>query len=78
MENFLLSKAKPNKLYTIVNMCSDIDIKTKTRLFELGFFSGEKIRVLNFSLLGGVMLVELRSQVLTIRKQEASCVVVHE
>lgn len=77
MENFLLSMAKCNKQYTIESMCTNIDIKTKTRLFELGFFGGEKITVLNTSLLGGVLLVEIRGQVLTIRKKEAACVVVY-
>lgn len=55
-------------------MCEDIDIKTKTRLYELGFFKGEKIRVLKKSLMGGTILVEIMNNVLSIRKEEALCV----
>ncbi len=74
MEIFFLYNAKINKLYYINGMCEDIDIKTKTRLYELGFFKGEKIRVLKKSLMGGTILVEIMNNVLSIRKEEALCV----
>lgn len=76
MENFLLSTAKINQQYKIVGMCEDIDIKTKTRLLELGFFSGELVKVIAKSIKGGVLLVEIRGSVLTVRVNEASCVMV--
>ena len=66
--------AKLNKIYTISGMCDYIETKTKTRLLELGFFKGEKIKVLKKSLLGGVVLVEIMNTVLSIRKEEALCV----
>ena len=77
MKNFLLlSKGVIGTTYTIQSLCSDIDIKTKTRLLELGFFAGEKVKILAKSLIGGVLLVELQNCVLTIRTQEAYCVVI--
>lgn len=74
----MLSKANFNVVYTIQNICKNIDIKIKTRLLELGFFEGEKIIVLAKSLAGGVLLVEIRGQVLSLRIIEASCVVIYE
>lgn len=74
MESFFLYDAKLNKIYTISGMCDYIETKTKTRLLELGFFKGEKIKVLKKSLLGGVVLVEIMNTVLSIRKEEALCV----
>ena len=77
MENFLLSSAQCNKTYTIASMCNNIDIKIKTRLLELGFFVSEKICVLKKSMAKEVFLIEIRGQVLTLRKQEAACVVIN-
>lgn len=76
MENFLLSKARINQQYKVVGMCENIDIKTKTRLLELGFFSGEEVKIIAKSIKGGVLLIEIRGSVLTIRVNEASCVIV--
>lgn len=77
MKNFLLlSKGIVGTKYTIQSLCKDIDIKTKTRLLELGFFSGENVTILAKSLMGGVLLVEIRNSTLTIRITEASCVVI--
>ena len=77
MEIFLtLNNAQIGKKYTILGMCQNIDIKTKTRLFELGFLKGNAIKVLSRSISGGVLLVEINSTCLTIRKDEASCVVI--
>ncbi|MBO5884745.1 MAG: ferrous iron transport protein A [Clostridia bacterium] len=77
MKNFLLlSKGRIGDKYTIKKLCKDIDIKTKTRLLELGFFEGETIKILAKSLVGGVLLVEVRNSALTIRVTEAACVVV--
>lgn len=78
MKNFFLSDAKINKQYTIANICNDIDIKTKTRLLEFGFFCNQKVVVRNFSLKKGVLLVELNNQTISLRKKEASCVVVYD
>lgn len=76
MEIFLtLNCAKIGKDYQIVNMCKNVDIKTKTRLFELGFLPNNKIKVLSRSISGGVLLVEINNTSLTIRKEQASCVV---
>lgn len=76
MESFFLSNGKINREYTITGMCSFIDIKTRTRLYELGFFDGEKVLIISKSLMGGVLLVQIRNSVLTLRQKEASCVVV--
>ena len=74
MEIFFLYNATLNKTYSISGMCDFIDVKIKTRLLELGFFKGEKIKVLKKSLMGGVILVEIMNNVLSIRKEEALCV----
>ena len=72
----MLSDGVSGIRYTIKSLCKDINIKTKTRLLELGFFVGEHVEILAKSLIGGVLLVEIRNSVLTIRTSEASCVVV--
>ena len=77
MEIFLtLNNAKIKKTYTIVGMCKSIDIKTKTRLLELGFLPKQKVKVLSKSISQGVLLVEVNYVALSIRKAEASCVVI--
>ena len=76
MEIFIsLNCAKIGKTYHIESMCKNVDIKTKTRLFELGFLPNNEIKVLSRSISGGVMLVEINNTSLTIRKEQASCVV---
>lgn len=77
MKNFFLSDVKLNTQYTIASICDNIDIKIKTRLLEFGFFCGQKIIVRNKSLRKGVLLVELKNQMVSLRKEEASCVVVY-
>ncbi len=77
MKNFFLSDVIVNKQFTIIGICDDIDIKTKTRLLEFGFFCGQKVVVRNKSLKKGVLLVELSNQMISLRKKEASCVVVY-
>ena len=77
MEIFLtLDNAKLKKEYKIVNLCKNIDISTKTRLFELGFLPNQKVKVISKSISQGVLLVEINSVALSIRKKEASCVVI--
>ena len=77
MEIFLtLDNAKLKKEYKIVNLCKNIDISTKTRLYELGFLPNHNVKVVSKSISQGVLLVEINSVILSIRKNEASCVVV--
>ena len=77
MENFFqLNQCKLKLDYEIVDMCQGIDIKTKTRLYELGFLPGEKLKILSTSLNKGVLLIQIRGSVLTLRTNEASCVIV--
>ena len=77
MKNFFLSEVMLGKEYTIANVCNGIDIKTKTRLLEFGFFPGQKVSVCNRSLRKGVLLIEISNQMISLRKNEASCVVVY-
>ncbi len=74
MEIFLLPYAKTNVAYKIIDLCDDIDIKTKTRLLEFGFLKGETVKVIGKSLSGGVFLIEIMNTVLTLRLEETLCV----
>ena len=77
MEIFLtLDNAKLKKEYKIVSLCKNIDIGTKKRLYELGFLPNHKVKVVSKSISQGVLLVEINSVALSIRKKEASCVVI--
>ena len=77
MKNFLLCDAAIKKNYTILNLCHNIDIKTKTRLLEFGFFQGQTLTIINKSLRKGVLLIEIANQLVTLRTLEAACVVVY-
>ena len=74
MKVFLLSNAKLNILYKIKKLNDKLNIKTKTRLLELGFLCDTPIMVTARSLSGGVLLVQINNSILTLRKKEANLV----
>ncbi|MBR1890641.1 MAG: ferrous iron transport protein A [Clostridia bacterium] len=61
-----LKDAKIKAQYTIEKI-DNIDKKINQRLCEMGFVSGQKVRVTNKSIFGGVRLVEIRGYTLSIR-----------
>lgn len=52
------------------------DNKINRRLLELGFVNGEKVKVLNMSILKEVLLVEICGFVLSIRKDVAKRIII--
>lgn len=65
MKNLLQVDEK--KYFTIVGFDKNIVLKVKRRLLELGFTKGQKIKIVNKSLLKMSYLIELRSVLLTLR-----------
>lgn len=65
MKNLLQVDEK--KYFTIIGFDKNIVLKVKRRLLELGFTKGQKIKIVNKSLLKMSYLIELRSVLLTLR-----------
>ena len=64
-----------NKEFEIVKI-KETNFQLKRRLLELGFISGEKIKVLRKSIIGNTILVEICSYTISLRCSVASMVVV--
>ena len=63
-----LSNAQLNVCYEIEKLlCSG---KIETRLYDLGFITGEKIKIVKKSFLGGVYLIEILGGLLAVKKKE--------
>lgn len=71
-----LSECKKGALCNIVGIAEGSSIKIKRRLCELGLFSGEKVKILQRSALGKVMLIEVRGYVLSLRVEQAKFLLV--
>lgn len=54
------------------------DEAVSTKLMEMGCLPGELIRVIKIAPLGDPMSIEVSGYELSLRKDEASCVLVHE
>ena len=65
MKNLL--EAGEKRYFTIAGFDKNIALKVKRRLLELGFTRGQKIKIINKSLLKRTYLIELRSVLLTLR-----------
>ena len=66
-----LSKCKIGKIYEIENISNLCPMKIKRRLYDLGFLNKTKIKVLKKSLFGGVLLLEMRGYILSLKKSIA-------
>lgn len=68
-----LDELSLNITATIVSV-NIFDKKLQKRINELGFFNGEKIKVLNHSTLKKTLLVELMHTIFAIKKSIAHCI----
>ena len=68
MEILSLNKLKVSQVGIIKNYSSNIETNLKRRLLELGFCDEVKVKVVNKSFLGEVVLIEINGYVLAIRK----------
>ena len=71
-----LCDCKIGQVYKIEQIENDILLKTKMRLLEFGFFKGQKIKVIKKSFLKQTLLVELMNNVLSLRSDVATSVMV--
>ena len=62
-----LSECKENKYYSIIKIDSLLPEKLRRRLYDLGFLAGQKIRVVNKSLLKKAYMIEIRGYTLSLR-----------
>lgn len=68
MESKSVNKLELNKRYKINGYLPCCPIKIKRRLCDLGFVEGEKLSLLNKSLLGKVFLVEICGYIISVQK----------
>lgn len=71
-----LKTCKVGVYFEIQKIESKLPLKMVRRLCDLGFTPGQKVRLLRKSLLGKVLLVELRGYTLSIRGELAKAVLV--
>ena len=64
--------------YKICQIEKDCPVSVRRRLFDLGFTNGQTIQKIQKSLLGKVILVQLRGYLLSIRSSIANFVMVQE
>lgn len=71
-----LDKAKRTKTYKIVGFqnAQNVQVGVLRRFFELGFETGEKIKMLSTSLQRKVFLIEIRGYLLSVRTSLLACV----
>jgi len=67
----LLISAPFNEVLEIDSVVGDADIAVRLR--ELGFRPGVRVRVLGRAPFGGPFLVQIHSNVLALRRNEAEC-----
>ncbi len=67
----LLSSAPFNEILEIVSVEGDVNISLRLR--ELGFRPGVQIQILGQAPFGGPFLVQIHSNVLALRRNEAEC-----
>lgn len=66
------------KSYKICQIEKDCLPSVRRRLFDLGFTNGQTIQKIQTSLLGKVVLVQIRGYLLSIRSSIANCILVQE
>lgn len=69
-----LSTCEINKSVKIVGFSNGLFENYKKRLFQLGFFSGNKLKVCKKSVFKKVLLVEINSYLLSLRNDIAQFV----
>ncbi|MEG1499494.1 MAG: FeoA family protein [Clostridia bacterium] len=74
---FSLSQAALNKDY-IIDEIFAFPNEISTRLVDLGFVRGEKIKLLKKSVFGKTYLVQIKNYVITIRKSLAKIIKIKE
>ena len=71
-----LTECKKGGYRKIVVVDKNAPLKIKRRLLELGFTSGQMIRVVRKSLLGETYLIEVRGYCISMRKSLAEFLIV--
>lgn len=71
-----LTELKNGVMRRIVLIDGAAPLKIKRRLLELGFTSGQKVKVVRKSLLGETYLIELRGYSISMRKELAKYLIV--
>ncbi len=69
-----LGQAEKGRFFEICGISKSASIKIKRRLLELGLTEGQKVRVCRRSLLGKVLLIEIRGYTLSLRRDIAGFV----
>ena len=71
----LLSELKTGEEGKIEDFKSDCTNKIRRRLLDLGFTSGERVRLARKSILGKVILIEIRGYTLSLQRKIANYVI---
>ena len=66
-----LANGKINQVYEVVEINQNFNIKYGRRLAEIGFVSGEKIKILRKSILGKTFLVGVNGFAISLRQDIA-------
>lgn len=69
---FSISKLKINETAEILFYDENIEKNIKRRLLELGFITGQKIKLLQTSFLGDVLLLEINGYLISLRNNIAN------
>lgn len=77
LENTLAS-AKLNKEYEVIDIDESYSTKYGRRLAEIGFVSGEKVKIIRKSFLGKTFLVGVKGYVISLRKDIAMHIKIKE
>ena len=73
-----LATAKINKTYEVIDIDENYNIKYGRRLAEIGFVSGEKIKIIRKSIFGKTFLVSVNGFVISLRKDIAMHIKIKE
>ena len=65
-----------NTFFVLDGFSQTVPINLERRLLDFGFTKGQKVRVLQKSILSKVLLIEIRKFVLSLRKEIAQYVLV--
>lgn len=72
-----LDELKINASAIIIDVVIE-DHKLQKRINELGFFAGEKVKILKKSTLKKTLLVEIMHSIFAIKKNIAHCILVNQ
>lgn len=71
-----LKNAKIGKSYRVLQISEYAVDKIRRRLFDLGFTSGQYVKLVRKSLIGKVFLIEIRGYTLSIRESVAQKIII--